>query len=359
VTEFLDFEALDKLKALAIDAELFDEDKRKLLFFRIEYLRGNIQKAASLGNQLRLDLNYLNMSPPRDGLHPLFAWLQNARPLVADTPAQPFVEKLLGVKGGQPGGSTLPASEVIHKETILFSDDLLPVGFMAGGIRAARSVLRLRIPRFENGVRTQAWYWGTGWLISPSLIITNHHVFNARDDGEPDAGSDDFRLQAENTEAQFDLDSANSAPPLVSLLSIEAANADLDFALVRIAPVTDREALVIESKAVKIEKGSVLPLNIIQHPDGRSKQIAIRNNLATASSTGDDIRYFTATLGGSSGSPVFNDAWHVVALHRGSIGSKVLSFQGRTTAVVNLGTRLLSILDKLPDLRQNFVLKAS
>lgn len=85
-----------------------------------------------------------------------------------------------------------------------------------------------------------------------------------------------------------------------------------------------------------------MPLNIIQHPVGQPKKIAIRNNLATRADS-PELRYFTATLGGSSGSPVFNDNWRVVGIHRGSIGTKVLNFQGRTSAIINLGTQMAAI----------------
>ena len=84
-------------------------------------------------------------------------------------------------------------------------------------------------------------------------------------------------------------------------------------------------------------------MNIIQHPEGRSKKIAIRNNLVTHS-TETELRYFTDTMGGSSGAPVFNDSWEVVALHRGSTVVRGVNFQGNDTAWVNVGTQITAIL---------------
>ena len=55
-------------------------------------------------------------------------------------------------------------------------------------------------------------------------------------------------------------------------------------------------------------------LNIIQHPLGWPKTIAIRNNLLTFR-TERTLLYETDTEVGSSGSPVFNDDWQLVALH--------------------------------------------
>ena len=50
---------------------------------------------------------------------------------------------------------------------------------------------------------------------------------------------------------------------------------------------------------------------------------------------------------GSSGSPVFNDQWQVVALHRASTYVAQVEFQGKTTAYVNVGTHMSAILDDL------------
>jgi hypothetical protein len=75
-------------------------------------------------------------------------------------------------------------------------------------------------------------------------------------------------------------------------------------------------------------------------------RVALRNNLITDV---DDttLRHFTDMLIGSSGSPVLDDGWRVVALHRGAVDVKGVRFQGRPTAVVNVGTQIAAILDHL------------
>ncbi len=55
-------------------------------------------------------------------------------------------------------------------------------------------------------------------------------------------------------------------------------------------------------------------VNIIQHPMGRPKEISMQNNFVQYVG-GNVVQYVTSTLPGSSGSPVFNDNWEVVALH--------------------------------------------
>jgi len=55
-------------------------------------------------------------------------------------------------------------------------------------------------------------------------------------------------------------------------------------------------------------------VNIIQHPAGRPKEISFQSNFVEYTG-GNVVQYVTSTLNGSSGSPVFNDGWEVVALH--------------------------------------------
>jgi endonuclease G len=56
-------------------------------------------------------------------------------------------------------------------------------------------------------------------------------------------------------------------------------------------------------------------VSIIQHPEGGPKQIAVTNN-RVLNLFGSFLHYFTDTLPGSSGSPVFLDSWDIVAVHR-------------------------------------------
>jgi hypothetical protein len=57
-----------------------------------------------------------------------------------------------------------------------------------------------------------------------------------------------------------------------------------------------------------------LRLNIIQHPQGRKKEVVVQQNELTDVHT-NIIHYFSDTDYGSSGSPVFNNTWDLMALH--------------------------------------------
>ena len=64
-------------------------------------------------------------------------------------------------------------------------------------------------------------------------------------------------------------------------------------------------------------------VNVVQHPGGRVKQIVIRDNRLV--DLPDDpkmkpfFHYEADTERGSSGSPVFNDQWEIVALHHSGV----------------------------------------
>jgi hypothetical protein len=55
---------------------------------------------------------------------------------------------------------------------------------------------------------------------------------------------------------------------------------------------------------------------MVHHPSGRPKQLALRQNLLIKSSDAE-LWYATETASATSGAPIFNDSWQVVALHRG------------------------------------------
>ncbi|HWH78867.1 MAG TPA: DNA/RNA non-specific endonuclease, partial [Candidatus Binatus sp.] len=109
---------------------------------------------------------------------------------------------------------------------------------------------------------------------------------------------------------------------------------------------------------------------IIQHPRGRQKQIALRNNKVIVYVYDEEYHdennsfmyYVTDTEHGSSGSPVLSDQWFVVALHRRGVPEtkkvngkvRVLTLDGKLAAadepeerisyIANEGTRVSKII---------------
>jgi endonuclease G len=359
---YLDPDELEEVVQAATAAGLTDQPRRDYLLSSIDRmvaLNLNVIPVPQL--QLRSDLVSLNgIERLADGSVPLQLWLRQASTLAAgrteDAVFRRYQEKVAVEASGQPAlpdPASLP--EVINNEAIIHQDDMVAFGFLTQGAIAGISVAKLLVPRFDDGVQRfdatgrPVVSNGTGWLVSRDLVVTNHHVVNARRRNEANASDQDLAEQAAGTTVKFDFDSADANGTDVGVRQLEAWDPlqQLDFAILRLrAPMTDRSPLRLWPRRLTHVQGDYRPVNIIQHPEGNSKTVAFRNNLVTAA---DDstVRYFTDTLVGSSGSPVFDDAWSVVALHRGSRDVENVQFQGRTTAAVNFGTQIAAILERL------------
>ena len=186
--------------------------------------------------------------------------------------------------------------------------DYLSASFLSEGARVSRC-----IGFVELNLGTES-RMGTGFLISGGLFITNQHVIGNAQEAlsavvtfDRELGQDNFPLQT----TSFRLD-----PQRFFLASPEA---ELDFAVVAIgarmsgvASVSDLGFSPLNPEGNKHVMG--MNVNIIQHPKGYYKQVALRNNLLTFR-TDRALLYETDTEVGSSGSPVYNDRWEVVALH--------------------------------------------
>ncbi|WP_328869347.1 trypsin-like serine peptidase [Streptomyces sp. NBC_00287] len=142
--------------------------------------------------------------------------------------------------------------------------------------------------------------------------MTNHHVL-------PDADFAGTCLA--EFDAQVGIDNSPDDIVRVELTPDELfiAHEPLDYALVALAPVdgdvSPGEVFGwnrLSGRTGKLVVGELV--NIIGHPDGRLKEIALRDN-KLITRLDDFLHYRTDTEPGNSGSPVFNDQWEVVALH--------------------------------------------
>ncbi len=249
-------------------------------------------------------------------------------------------------------------------EVIIGEDQKLPIRFLEMGLAAAKSVAKVLVPRIIGGVRQQGRVpggTGTGWLIAPGLLLTNYHVIEARiPREEPRATEADFRAQATASAAWFAYDAEGGAYWEYALTELIRCDPRLDYALLRVAPdpasggprpLSDWGTLGLVDSRPSLSRGD--RLNIIQHPNGGPKRLAIRSNfffdrLSTAGQP-DRLRYLTDTEPGSSGSPVFDDFWRVVALHHASVPVPNTTYKGEVVKYNNQGIEIHSILDHLPD----------
>jgi len=240
-------------------------------------------------------------------------------PLGADTPERVSLRKAMLKKSYPLDGNRL--------ERVIGGTDLLGINYLDMGLKASQSVCRIQV-RDESGC---VLGFGTGFLVSPVLLITNNHVLSSIELCRRSLA--DFNFE----------DDINFIPEDTKSFSFEPdrffyTNEELDFTLVAVRPqATDGSSLSSFGFLRLIgEQGKMLLgeyVTIIQHPDGGPKQITLRENQCV-DLPDSFMHYLTDTKPGSSGSPAFNDQWQVVALHHSGVQKRdsqgrVLSTDGK------------------------------
>jgi endonuclease G, mitochondrial len=173
---------------------------------------------------------------------------------------------------------------------------------------------------------------------------------NARVPLEPPASDADFGRQGASTIVQFDFHKATSKIVSAKSVACEAADPALDFAILRLPRVVaKRPPLRLRTHPITKPRDRALQerVNVLEHPRGDPMRLGFRNNFVVSGSA-EKLTYLTDTAGGSSGSPICDDAWLVAALHRGfdTIPDGV-SVWGKTIYQENYGTPVGQILDHL------------
>lgn len=209
-----------------------------------------------------------------------------------------------------------PERASVALERIINGNDLDSINYLSKGIEASRPVCRIQLRDGSGSVIG----FGSGFLIGPNVLMTNHHVFAQASDARHSVADFDYELDPRGQErrvVQFAFDPGQ----------LFYANAPLDFAVVAVKTrsrdgsreLGDWSWLPLDATPGKSDPGEYL--TVIQHPNGERKQVCVREN-KFLKYDGDAMWYLTDTLGGSSGSPVFNRFWQVVALHHSGVPRK-------------------------------------
>ncbi len=227
--------------------------------------------------------------------------------------------------------------EISFTERIVDDAEFLPAHFLEEGALALRSVARVNI-----GNRG----FGTGFLISPSLFMTNNHVISTSEEAQESRFEFNYQYDYHGNLQSVDTYTANPT-------SFFYTNEPLDYTIVRLNDKGSSELSATEgtipsqfhmsgsppggfvpggaseagekSQMSAGERWGYLRLrvrkfaenqlcNIIQHPEARYKEVALHDNRLTRVLP-YAVRYRTDTEPGSSGSPVFDNEWDIIAIH--------------------------------------------
>ncbi|WP_204249424.1 DNA/RNA non-specific endonuclease [Planococcus versutus] len=233
-------------------------------------------------------------------------------------------------------------------ERIINKSDLFPIAYLQAGLDVSKAVCRIAI----RGRTGQLEGYGTGFLVAPNLLLTNNHVLETAESAMYAVA--EFNYQDDVDFMPLEVISFRLDPDLLFM-----TDKALDFTLVAIEPnnsnavaISDFGYLPLLPKPGKILEGEYV--SIIQHPNGGPKAITIRENEVKFISS-DFVQYVSDTEPGSSGSPVFNDQWMVVALHHAGIPDP----NDNKVWIANEGIRISSIIQYVGEKRSSLEKEAS
>ncbi len=234
-----------------------------------------------------------------------------------------------------PNSSTNPELERTIRESNGMIDILPWMAMLANRMRCI-----CRITLTHGGTTA----YGTGFLLTPDIVITNYHVvervitrkappssvsllfdYHLRDDGVTPHVGTRYTLATDD----WLIDWSPSSPlDLTAHEGTATAPDQLDYALLRVAGAPGNELVQDRAGATSTPRGWIAlpsevypfaahtPLLIVQHPDGKELKLAMDTDaIIGMNRNGTRVRYRTNTEPGSSGAPCFDANWNLVALH--------------------------------------------
>ena len=209
--------------------------------------------------------------------------------------------------GASPEGFKWNGGETVHRDTGMIAEAIIgapnfkQLWWLRAALEASRSVARVKFPSGS----------ATGFLVDADIFMTNHHVFWNKSIAAQ--ATLQFNYEYKSDGSQADIDEWKCDPE-----NMFKTNPALDYSIVRVKKKDGQDAGDVWGFLNPRHKNFVIRkqqrVNIIQHPKGRHKEIAFRDNHVKF--VGNNyIQYLTDTEKGTSGSPVFDDRFNVVALH--------------------------------------------
>ena len=292
----------------------------------------------------RLNRQWQNIVPPAAAFpEQVFALLQTAN-------AEGWIEHiLLKAREFNPGNPQLAAlatqiglssTAINYEQTTRNGNAFLdPSTWRSKLGRIEFQVCRMEVPTDQGDT-----CYGTGFLVGPNCVLTNHHVVEAVIAGENRSTTQDgLSAKAENVRCRFDYKELEGeivnkgtayrlAPNWLADLSEPEPPGPqkLDYALLRLERAVGDEPISTEPGNAGEKRGFIRipttaypfpagsPLVIVQHPQRGPLKIAFdTDSVVSIANDRSRVRYKTNTEDGSSGSPCFTQRLDAVALHHG------------------------------------------
>lgn len=205
-------------------------------------------------------------------------------------------------------------------ERMIAANDFEPGSFLEVGLAVGRAVCMVEVAMPFSG----STFKGTGFLVAPGIVLTNHHVIQDETDAKRTTLSFNYQNDAYGKPRRV---KAYSLDPARFFLSSKL----FDCTFVAVGDPIDHVLspevfgwLPLVGSEGKVEVGE--PINVIQHPHGRPKEWVLRENrllllpeIARLRDPKVYAHYEADTLQGSSGAPALSRRWEVFALHHSAV----------------------------------------
>ncbi|CAA2105437.1 hypothetical protein MBUL_03192 [Methylobacterium bullatum] len=236
------------------------------------------------------------------------------------------------MKGPEPVRWEGPAGTGQLEKLIGTQSTLVPIAYLEVGLLRSKAVVRVKR---RDGAS------GTGFVTEDSILITNNHVLPSAAIAASSIAQFNYQQTADG------LDATMEEAALLPDAFFHTSVAD-DWSAVKVAGEVAKKWGALPLTRTPVAVGD--PVNIIQHPGGGPKQISLSANIV-AFVGGGRIQYLTDTLPGSSGSPVFDANWNVVALHHSGGWLTEPDAPSKATYYRNEGIAIDRVLDGLARLK--------
>jgi hypothetical protein len=330
---------IEELVDMAGHAGLLSYDVQMALMHQVQpNLPKEVRLAPTSTDLLRSTLQHLNRLPGAGMERPLAHWLSLAINTAEGRgfagPYRRALESMLGAEYRTGDELDIELAPFDHSSPL--PDSMLTIDFLSLGLRAAASVCLLRVflcrdgnvQRYADGKKVFSTV-GTGWLITPSLVVTAwHNIAGDSGHGQPEMA--DIRLQAVNAECQFDYEAGLASSSIYHVSRLLAWDERSDIILLRLEGETQRSGLKLRPAESGVI-GSKDRVSMIHHGWAKRKLLSLRGRVFSLESIkvmtalpdhfrlSERILYDAPSIPGSSGAPLFDDGWRLTGFHLGHV----------------------------------------